>query len=134
MTKDGLPVFDEYDSPYEAELQALYWASGYADDKGWNLIEWSSDAAMVVKQIADQSAPPLSWFTYSEMLEIRARFQNFKWSIKWNARSANGVADSLAKKALYGSSVFYFSCNVDVLPRDILSLCALECLSKNGSL
>lgn len=38
------------DSPYEAELQALFWASGYAYDKGWDLIEWSSDAAVVVKE------------------------------------------------------------------------------------
>ncbi|KAH7545686.1 hypothetical protein FEM48_Zijuj01G0120200 [Ziziphus jujuba var. spinosa] len=58
----------------EAELQAIHWASAYAEDKGWNLIEWSSDAALVVKKIVDQSTPPLSWFTYFEMIEVRVSY------------------------------------------------------------
>ncbi|KAH7538465.1 hypothetical protein FEM48_Zijuj03G0202200 [Ziziphus jujuba var. spinosa] len=62
------------DPPCEAELQAIYWASAYAEDKGWDLIEWSSDSKMVVKEVADQSAPPRSWFIYFEMMRGSSKF------------------------------------------------------------
>ncbi|KAH7519677.1 hypothetical protein FEM48_Zijuj08G0062500 [Ziziphus jujuba var. spinosa] len=90
------------DSPYEAELQAMYRASGYANGK--------------------------------EILELKKRFHKFSWSLKWNARSANGVTDALAKKALYDSYAFDFCSNVVVLPSDILNLATFDCLGKSVSL
>ncbi|KAH7537359.1 hypothetical protein FEM48_Zijuj03G0084200 [Ziziphus jujuba var. spinosa] len=95
------------------------------------LVARLGDAAMLVKEIANQSDPTLSWFTYFEMTEIRARFQKFNWSLKWNARSANGLADLIAKKALAGSSFFDLNCILDLLPNDILTMCALDRLGKD---
>lgn len=66
---------------------------------------------------------PSGWHTRHEILQIRNDFALFHWTITFNHRSSNILADIVAKFVLAGKSVFCFDiCNFDSLPPNLASI------------
>lgn len=79
---------------------------------------WSSDALNVVKEINNNQEPG-GWYTRHNILQIRANFKGKNWSLSWNERSSNCLADALAKHALRFDLNF---CNLKPLPATALNI------------
>lgn len=84
----------------DAELAAVAWAAGHAAEMNWNNIQWSLDAATVVKEINSREDHN-GWSSRYTLLQVRSLFDRHNWLISWNARSSNAFADALATSAIF---------------------------------
>lgn len=64
------------DSAKGAEFCAIEWTAELATLKGWQQVEWSSDALNVVKEI-NSPQDPTGWDTTYTSLMIRNKFSFF---------------------------------------------------------
>ncbi|KAF3448191.1 hypothetical protein FNV43_RR08904 [Rhamnella rubrinervis] len=92
-------------SPFEAELNALHWASELAERGRWTNVIWKMDTLEVVNVI-ERSSKPHCWFGFHKVLNIRNRFSSFVWKLCWNNRLCNLIADAVAKETLVSSVCF----------------------------
>lgn len=111
------------DNAHEAEVLALLWATEVAKYKGWQNVEWSMDAVVVVKEVVSKEVTE-KWHTRHAILQIRSRFDLHNWKILWNPRSSNVLANSFAKFALEKINAFNF---VNVVPSCLRCFSSLIC-------
>lgn len=55
-----------------AELKAIKWASSLLEEKGWEKVDWRSDAKRVVDIVSFQGEPT-SWWYRKYIIEIQNR-------------------------------------------------------------
>lgn len=97
----------EFCSAQAAEVEALAWTSDIVAKEGWINMEFSSDAANVIKEV-NSTFDLEQWDTILEVLHIKVKCSNFNWTFVWNRRFANQVADGVAKDSLARNCCFYF--------------------------
>lgn len=105
------------ETPFEAEVKAIRWVAELLDEKGWCNLEWTSDAATVVKEITS-STDPCRWSTKFDMMRIKSLFEENGWKIEWQSRQSNSLANAIAKWTLSNKSPLM----VDVFNFDSLHL------------
>ncbi|KAF3455532.1 hypothetical protein FNV43_RR00163 [Rhamnella rubrinervis] len=110
-------------SPFEAEVDALRWASEYTEQCNWRRIEWETDAKEVERAICSEEEPTC-WYAYHSICNIHNRFQNKEWMIKWRNRSCSGVADAVAKMSLSTTSILVY----DEFSLHLISPCIMDLL------
>lgn len=60
---------------------------------------------------------PIGWHIRYESLSIRHRFSNWSWTLKWNSKTSNFLADSVAKFSLENCYNLYFDVsNMESIP------------------
>ena len=93
----------------------------------WRSLVLSSDALLAVKAI-NNLAEPGGWDTRYTVLKCRSILISKGWTLIWNARSSNKLADAAARKTLVTKIPLLFD-NADVLgfPDCILSLILADC-------
>lgn len=102
-----------------AEIAALNWAAGIAEEKGWYKAQWSSDAKGVTELINSKEEPEAR-DSYYDILQIRERFARSFWSLEWSPRSANKAADSIASFSFDNNAEYCFNCfDFDLLPQNL---------------
>ena len=107
-------------SPFEAEFEALNWASGIAERGGWVKAFWEIDAVEVVRAI-EGFGEPQCWFGFHKVMDIRHRFSCFEWSLCWQSRKCNVIADLTAKNTLVsGVCMEVDEFSVESLPSSLL--------------
>lgn len=94
-------------SPFEAELETLEWAVCNENINIWDRIEWSVDAKQVFESIT--STGEGGWNTHFKIKNIKMRFENPRWKLKWHPRSTNNLADAIAKTSRICNISFFFS-------------------------
>lgn len=103
-------------SAFEAEVQALVWATFMATEHDWKFLILSTDAYTIVEEVKSNKMPK-DWSAGEGVHKIRRALELNNWKLVWQKRSANKLADVLAKLTLKNKSYFSFSSsNLDCLP------------------
>ncbi|XP_026384415.1 uncharacterized protein LOC113279999 [Papaver somniferum] len=100
----------------ELECEAMLAAVTYAVVKGFSKVVFESDSQVLIKSINEQNYY-VHWMNCSIVLDIKFLLSKLaQWNCVSVKRSANGVADKLAKKARILRSNFEFQ---SALPLEI---------------
>lgn len=75
---------------------ALSWATELIMAKGWEWVEWASDAQKVVKIITSSCNGIVS----KELEAVKHRISLKRWTLRWTPREANKAADLIASLSL----------------------------------
>lgn len=71
------------------------WAIEYAKKCDQMNLQWSCDALQVVNEVICVG-DPTRWTTRQDIIAIKNRLTKHEWTLEWNVRESNGLADAVA--------------------------------------
>ncbi|KAF3447450.1 hypothetical protein FNV43_RR12636 [Rhamnella rubrinervis] len=116
----------EWTSSFGVEVEALAWASDYAEVCGWVNIDFEMDAKEVVETILMDEEPG-NRFSLDTLMTIRRRFAKHTWNLSWKPRETNAVADLTAKFSLTNHVSFFIDeYSVEELPSSLVDCLRMD--------
>ncbi|KAF3438407.1 hypothetical protein FNV43_RR21169 [Rhamnella rubrinervis] len=107
-------------------VEALAWASDYAEVCGWVNINFEMDAKEVVETILMDEEPG-NWFSLDTLMTVQRRFAKHTWNLSWKPRETNTVADLTAKFSLSNHVSFFIDeYSVDELPSSLVDCLRMD--------